>query len=298
MLAYAVYYGRVADPGSVAATSSRYASASARSPDIAATPERIWRSHRCRRLAGILQMAHHQGLADSGCPSAQHVFVDLPPSACAVVLARGQSDQVPSPSISPSRAWTTARWERVGPTRPPDGGGSPARLPADLRAEPADLRAEAERGRSGPTSAVEGLTDGGRGARRLGGSRTSHGAAGVDSPGSLPGRLRPGHSRPRRAPARGRWRGCTRGARAGPNRLAVDRLRLPIGRRTRYFAFVAPEPKHVHLGWESGIWMADPDGILRGAHLKLKKVRYVTSRPGDEVPTGALVRYTREAAEL
>jgi hypothetical protein len=73
---------------------------------------------------------------------------------------------------------------------------------------------------------------------------------------------------------------------------------IPIGRRTRFFAFVAPEPKHVHLGWESGIWMSDPDGILRGAHLNLKKVRYVTYQVGDEVPTDTLVRYTREAAEL
>ncbi len=88
---------------------------------------------------------------------------------------------------------------------------------------------------------------------------------------------------------------------------AIERVRtgwrligydVPAGRRTRYFAFVAPEPKHVHLGWQHGIWMADPDGILRGAHLDLKKVRYVTYQPGDEIPTDALVRYTVEAAGL
>ena len=44
--------------------------------------------------------------------------------------------------------------------------------------------------------------------------------------------------------------------------------------------------------------MADPEGILRGAHLDLKKVRYVTYQPGDEIPTDALVRYTIEAAGL
>lgn len=85
------------------------------------------------------------------------------------------------------------------------------------------------------------------------------------------------------------------GVRAGWRLIGYD---LPIGRRTRYFAFVAPEPEHVHLGWEYGVWMADPEGILRGAHLKLKKVRYVTYRPGDEVPTELLIRYTREGAEL
>lgn len=88
---------------------------------------------------------------------------------------------------------------------------------------------------------------------------------------------------------------------------AVERVRtgwrligydVPASRRTRYFAFVAPEPEHVHLGFEYGTWMADPDGLLQGAHLDLRKVRFVTYRPGDPIPTGTLVRYTREAAEL
>ena len=48
---------------------------------------------------------------------------------------------------------------------------------------------------------------------------------------------------------------------------AIERVRtgwrligydVPAGRRTRYFAFVAPEPKHVHLGFEYGVWMTDP----------------------------------------
>lgn len=88
---------------------------------------------------------------------------------------------------------------------------------------------------------------------------------------------------------------------------AIERVRtgwrligydVPVGRRTRYCAFVAPEPEHVHLGFEHGVWMADPDGILLGAHLDLKRVRFVTIRPGDAIPTDALVRYVAEAAEL
>ena len=88
---------------------------------------------------------------------------------------------------------------------------------------------------------------------------------------------------------------------------AVERVRtgwrligydVPAGRRSRYFAFVAPEPEHVHLGFEYGVWMADPDGLLRGAHLQLRKVRYVTYEPGDPVPESQLVEYTREAARL
>lgn len=88
---------------------------------------------------------------------------------------------------------------------------------------------------------------------------------------------------------------------------AVERVRtgwrligydVPVGRRTRYFAFVAPEPEHVHLGFQLGAWMDDPDDLLQGAHLDLKKVRFVTYRPGDAIPTAALVRYTGEAALL
>ncbi len=71
-----------------------------------------------------------------------------------------------------------------------------------------------------------------------------------------------------------------------------------MDRRTRYFAFVAPEPEHVHLGFEYGILMADPDGLLLGAHLNLRKVRFVTYKPGDAIPNDALVRYTSEAAAL
>jgi hypothetical protein len=88
---------------------------------------------------------------------------------------------------------------------------------------------------------------------------------------------------------------------------AIERVRtgwrligydVPAGRRTRYFAFVAPEPEHVHLGFEQGIWMSDPDGLLQGAHLDLRKVRFVTYVPGDAIPAETLSRYTREAADL
>ena len=100
---------------------------------------------------------------------------------------------------------------------------------------------------------------------------------------------------------------CLRGVVREAVPEAIERVRsgwrligydIPVGRRTRYFAFVAPEPNHVHLGFEYGIWMTDPEGILRGAHLNLRKVRYVTYEPGDAIPVDVLVRHTIEAAEL
>ena len=88
---------------------------------------------------------------------------------------------------------------------------------------------------------------------------------------------------------------------------AVERVRegwrligydLPIGRRSVFFAYIAPEPIHVHLGFEFGFAMADPEHALEGAHLRLKKVRYVTFAPGQPIPTPALVELTREAARV
>jgi len=92
---------------------------------------------------------------------------------------------------------------------------------------------------------------------------------------------------------------------AVPN--AIERVRtgwrligyeVPFGRGSRYFAYVAPEVEHVHLGFEYGVWMTDPDHILLGAHLQLRKVRFVTYEPGDRIPISTLVRYAIQAARL
>lgn len=88
---------------------------------------------------------------------------------------------------------------------------------------------------------------------------------------------------------------------------AVERVRLgwgligydvPVGRRLVYFAWVWPESGHVHIGFQAGTLMADADRRMRGAHLKLKKVRYLTFEPGDPIPTRELIELTREAAQI
>jgi hypothetical protein len=73
---------------------------------------------------------------------------------------------------------------------------------------------------------------------------------------------------------------------------------VPVGRRTRYFAWILPEPAHVHLGFEHGILLPDPDRILRGAHLRLKRVRFFTFKTGIDVPDRILIEFTRAAADL
>ena len=88
---------------------------------------------------------------------------------------------------------------------------------------------------------------------------------------------------------------ATERVRAGWRIIGFD---LPIGKRGVYFAFVAPEPIHVHLGWAHGIHLDDPERRLEGAHLRLRKVRYVTFRPGDEIDEEPLVAFTRDAARI
>lgn len=71
---------------------------------------------------------------------------------------------------------------------------------------------------------------------------------------------------------------------------------VPAGRRAAYFAFVAPEPVHVHLGFEYGMLIDDPDGELRGTDLR--QVRFFTFHHPDEVRERQLGRFIRDAARL
>jgi hypothetical protein len=73
---------------------------------------------------------------------------------------------------------------------------------------------------------------------------------------------------------------------------------VPVGRRSVYFAYVAPEPIHVHLGFEHGIFMNDPEGRLEGAYLNLRKVRYLTVRSIDEIDEAATLGLVREAVRV
>jgi len=75
-------------------------------------------------------------------------------------------------------------------------------------------------------------------------------------------------------------------------------LDVPVGRRTRYFGWIGPEPKHIHIGFEHGILMADPERRLRGAHLRLKKVRYLTFSSADQIDDREVVAFVRDAVRI
>ena len=73
---------------------------------------------------------------------------------------------------------------------------------------------------------------------------------------------------------------------------------LPDGRRVRNFAWIGPERKHIHLGFEHGTLMADPDRILHGAEERLRKFRYFTFEPSIDIDEAVLVDFIRRAADL
>jgi hypothetical protein len=72
--------------------------------------------------------------------------------------------------------------------------------------------------------------------------------------------------------------------------------RVPAGRRAAYFGFIAPEPIHVHLGFEYGHLIDDPEGVLGGTQLR--QVRFFTFHHPDEVRERQLARYIRDAAAV
>jgi hypothetical protein len=76
---------------------------------------------------------------------------------------------------------------------------------------------------------------------------------------------------------------------------------IPTRRRPKLFALIGPEPKHVHLFFQYGAFLADPDRVLEGARLKLRQVRYLTFTSVEDVerlPRETMDRLIIEAAQL
>ena len=73
---------------------------------------------------------------------------------------------------------------------------------------------------------------------------------------------------------------------------------LPEGKRVRNFAWIGPERKHIHLGFEHGTLLADPGRLLHGGEERLKQFRYFTFEPSIDVDQAVLADYIRRAADL
>lgn len=87
---------------------------------------------------------------------------------------------------------------------------------------------------------------------------------------------------------------------------AIERVRpgwhligydVPFRRAKAYFAYIAPEVEHIHLGFEHGYAMEDPDGRLVGEGIT-RQVRWLTYRPGNAVDAAAVAPLLREAARV
>ncbi len=87
---------------------------------------------------------------------------------------------------------------------------------------------------------------------------------------------------------------------------AIERVRpgwrligydLPVGRRTVFFAWIWPQPEHVHLGFVHGVAVPDPDRLLRGQR-GVKLARWTTFTAGESIDDGALAQLVLAAAEI
>ncbi|WP_309892196.1 DUF1801 domain-containing protein [Archangium sp.] len=61
-----------------------------------------------------------------------------------------------------------------------------------------------------------------------------------------------------------------------------------------YLGFVAPLKDHVRLGFERGVYMNDPDGLLEGDGTQVRYVRLSS----EDLPEAGLVRLLSEAVSL
>ena len=88
---------------------------------------------------------------------------------------------------------------------------------------------------------------------------------------------------------------------------AIERVRIgwrliaydvPAGpRRTIFCCYVAPEPRHVHIGFPQGVFMRDDDGLLEGAGIT-KNARWLTFRDGNPIPRARIAGLVREGARV
>ncbi|HXI80317.1 MAG TPA: DUF1801 domain-containing protein [Verrucomicrobiae bacterium] len=85
------------------------------------------------------------------------------------------------------------------------------------------------------------------------------------------------------------------GVRSGWNWIGYG---LPDRRAKRTFAWIGPERKHIHLGLQNGVLLADPDHLLHGAEERLKQFRYFTFAPEIDLDEAILIDVLRRSADV
>ena len=85
------------------------------------------------------------------------------------------------------------------------------------------------------------------------------------------------------------------GVRSGWNWVGYG---LPDRRAKRTFAWIGPELKHIHLGFQNGILLADPQHLLHGAEERLKQFRYLTFEPEIDLDEGIVLDFLRRSADI
>ena len=73
---------------------------------------------------------------------------------------------------------------------------------------------------------------------------------------------------------------------------------LPDRRAKRTFAWIGPERKHIHLGFQNGVLLADPNRLLQGAEERLKQFRYFTFAPQINLEDEVILDFLRRSADL
>ena len=73
---------------------------------------------------------------------------------------------------------------------------------------------------------------------------------------------------------------------------------LPDRRAKRTFAWIGPEKKHIHLGFQNGVLLDDPERLLHGSAERLKQFRYFTFAPEIDIDEELIVDYLRRSADL
>jgi hypothetical protein len=75
-------------------------------------------------------------------------------------------------------------------------------------------------------------------------------------------------------------------------------LYMPGKSKSVKFGFILPHADSVSFGFDWGVMLNDPDGVLLGADERLKQVRYLSYRSIRDVKTRTAKRFVKQAAEL